>query len=170
MSKRTTSSVTSINIKGVDAVDRLHGSVRFRYTLDGKPVEHIVYLMQTDCHYGGVRYWFSCEYCQRRVGVLYLSGGQCACRHCFKLVYKSERETKHDRLFRKAGKIRRRLGWQPGIAFPDGAKPKGMHWKTFYRMKATHDITVQHICGMTAQLCANWTGQSQIHFNRHRDH
>jgi hypothetical protein len=52
MSKRTTSSVTSINIKTLSAADRLHGTVRFRYSLDGKPVEHTVYLMQTDCHYG----------------------------------------------------------------------------------------------------------------------
>jgi hypothetical protein len=56
--RRTTSSVTSVNVKDLGASDRLHGSVRFRYTLNGKPVEHTVYLMQTDCHYGGVRYWF----------------------------------------------------------------------------------------------------------------
>ncbi|MGZ4954397.1 MAG: hypothetical protein ACXV8Q_04720 [Methylobacter sp.] len=161
MSKRTTSSVPSIDIKEVGAADRLHGSVRFRYTMDGKPVEHTVYLMQTDCHYGGVRHWFRCEYCQGRVGVLYLSGGQCACRKCFKLAYKSEQETKHDRLFRKAGKIRRRLGWQSGIALPDGAKPKGMHWKTFYRMKAEHDVNVQRICGLTAQWCAKITSRLQ---------
>ena len=169
MSKRTTNQVSSIHVKDLSAADRQHGSLRFRYTMAGKPVQHTVYLEQTDCHYGGVRYWFSCEYCQRRVGILYLSGCQCACRHCFKLAYKSERETTHDRLFRKADKIRRRLGWQPGIAFPDGAKPKGMHWKTFYRMKAAHDITVQHICGMTAQLCSKWTGQLQLHLNRHCD-
>ena len=87
-----------------------------------------------------------------------ITGKYCAlidtCRHCFKLAYKSERETKHDRLFRKAGKIRAYLGWQPGIAFPDGVKPKGMHWKTFYRMKERYDITAQRICGITAQLCA----------------
>ncbi len=150
--KRTTNQVSSINVKDLGAADRLHGSVRFRYMLNGKPIEHTVQLTQTACHYGGVRHWFRCDYCQGRVGVLYLSGGQCACRKCFNLAYKSEQETKQDRLFRKAGKIRGLLGWQPGIAHPDGAKPKGMHWKTFNRMKAEHDFTVQKILGITGRL------------------
>ena len=149
--KRTTNQVTSINVKTVGYADQLHGSVRFRYTHEGKPVEHTVQLTQTDCNYGGVRHWFMCGYCSRRVGVLYLSGGQCACRHCFKLAYKSERETYHDQQFRKANNIRELLGWRPGIIHADGAKPKGMHWKTFNRMKAEHDFRVQKILGHTAQ-------------------
>jgi len=159
--KWTTNQVSCVRVKEVGAADRLHGSVRFRYTLNGKPVEHTVQLTQTACNYGGVRHWFRCEHCQRRVGVLYFSGGQCACRKCFKLAYKSERESRHYRLFRKADKIRERLGWWAGIALPDGEKPKGMHWKTFYRMKAKHDATVQRICGITAQLCATWSGRLQ---------
>lgn len=151
MGKRTTNQVTSINIKEIGAYDRAHGSARFRYTLDGKAVEHTVYLTKSSCNYGGVRYWFKCPYCPRRAGVLYLSGGQCACRHCFKLAYQSECETDQDRLFRKANNIRAILGWRPGIAYPNGAKPKGMHWKTFNRMKAQHDSTVQRILGYDAQ-------------------
>jgi hypothetical protein len=149
--KRKTSSVTSINIKTLDDDERAHGSVSFRYTLDGKPKEHTVTLAKTACHYGGVRYWFKCPYCPRCVAVLYLSGGQCACRHCFKLAYQSECETDQDRLFRKANHIRATLGWQRGIAYPKGDKPKGMHWKTFNRMKATYDLTVQRIIGYDIQ-------------------
>ena len=159
--KRTTNQVTSINVKTVGYADQLHGSVRFRYTHEGKPVEHTVQLTQTDCNYGGVRHWFMCGYCSRRVGVLYLSGGQCACRHCFKLAYKSERESDTYRLYRKADKIRERLGWGAGIALPDGGKPKRMHWKTFYRMKARHDATAQRVCGLTAQWCAKITSRLQ---------
>lgn len=154
MSKRTTNQLTNITVKDLSAADRLYGSVRFRYSLAGKPVEHTVQLTQTACNYGGVRHWFRCEYCSRRVGVLYLSGGQCACRKCFKLAYKSERENSTSRLFRKADKIRCRLGWGAGIALPDGRKPKGMHWKTFNRMKTEHDATVQRIFGWTDQWCA----------------
>ena len=161
MSKCTTNQVNSININTVSAADRLHGSVRFRYVLAGKPYEHTVQLAQTACNYGGVRHWFRCGYCSRRVGVLYLSGGQCACRHCFKLAYKSERESDTYRLYRKADKIRERLGWGAGIALPDGAKPKGMHWKTFYRMKAEHDATAQRIFGATARWCAKMTSRLQ---------
>jgi hypothetical protein len=152
--KRTTNQVSSVTVKDLGAADRLHGSVRFRYSLAGKPVEHTVQLTQTTCNYGGVRHWFKCEYCHGRVGVLYLSGGQCACRKCFKLAYKSEREGYHGQQFRKADNLRARLGWQPGIAHPDGVKPKGMHWKTFNRMKAEHDFSVQKILGVTAAWIA----------------
>lgn len=155
--KRTTNQVRSITVKELGAGDRLHGSVRFRYSLGGRQVEHTVYLMQTDCNYGGVRHWFSCEHCQGRVGVLYLSGGQCACRKCFKLAYASERDTWQNQQFRKADNIRHRLGWQPGIAHPDGGKPKGMHWKTFYRMKSAHDFYVQRILGVEMEWIAKMT-------------
>ena len=159
--KRTTNQLTSVNIKNVGTADRFHGSVRYSYTLAGKYIEHTVQLAQTACHYGGFRHWFRCGYCSRRVGVLYLSGGQCACRHCFKLAYTSERENDTYRLYRKADKIRERLGWGAGIALPDGAKPKGMHWKTFYRLKARHDATVQHVIGYTHQWCDKITSRLQ---------
>lgn len=35
---------------------------------------------------------------------------------------------------RRADRIRRRLGWDAGIANPSGGKPKGMHWRTFARL------------------------------------
>jgi hypothetical protein len=152
--KRTTNQLTSVNIKTVGAVDRLHGSVKYRYTLAGKYIEHTAWLTQTDCNYGGVRYWYRCGYCDRSVSDLYFSNGECACRHCFKLAYKSERETWSGQQFRKANKIRELLGWEPGIAFADGGKPKGMHWKTFYRMKSEHDFRVQKIIGHTMQWVA----------------
>ena len=53
----------------------------------------------------------------------------------------------HDQQFRKANAIRNLLDWQPGIAHPDGPKPKGMHWKTFYHLKAKHDFHVKRILG-----------------------
>ena len=145
--KRTTNQLTSIKIKDVNGYDKTRGLVSFRYSYLDKPVEHNVYLTTTVCHYGGVRYWFKCHYCHRRIGVIYFSGVQCACRHCFRLAYKSERETYHDQQFRKANAVRHRLGWQPGIAHPDGPKPKGMHWKTFYHLKAKHDFHVRRILG-----------------------
>ena len=40
---------------------------------------------------------------------------------------------------RRANTIRRRLGWEAGIANPEGVKPKGIHWRTFERLKAEHD-------------------------------
>lgn len=42
----------------------------------------------------------------------------------------SERETADDRAARRADRIRKKLGWEPGILNGDGWKPKGMHWNT----------------------------------------
>ena len=62
-----------------------------------------------------------------------------ACRRCHKLVYACQRESDNHGSIRGADGIRRRLGWKPGIANPEGDKPKGMHRRTFERLKARHD-------------------------------
>lgn len=41
---------------------------------------------------------------------------------------------------RRADTIRRRLGWRAGIGNPEGGKPKGMHWRTFVRLKAEYSV------------------------------
>lgn len=99
-----------------------------------------VYLDTTSCHLGGNRQWFLCPArgCGRRVAKLY-GGSIFACRHCHQLTYPSQREAYHDRAFRRANNIRRKLDWQPGIANGHGPKPKGMHWTTFERLCNQHD-------------------------------
>lgn len=103
-----------------------------------------VFIDWIPCHLGGQRPWFRCpaRKCGRRVAILY-SGGIFACRHCYRLVYPSQREKLDDRATRRADKIRARLDWEPGILNGDGLKPKGMHWKTFERLSAQHDALVQ---------------------------
>ena len=53
--------------------------------------DYEVSLITTDCNLGGVRYWFACPHCGRRVGVLYLAPGDeyFRCRHCNNLSYQS---------------------------------------------------------------------------------
>jgi hypothetical protein len=52
--------------------------------------EYLVSLVTTPCYFGGVRYWFGCPMCGRRVGCLYLmSAGHFLCRHCNDLTYQS---------------------------------------------------------------------------------
>jgi hypothetical protein len=94
----------------------------------------------TACNYGGRRAWLVCPVvgCGRRVAILY-GGGIFACRHCFRLAYASQRESRDSRAMQRANSIRRRLGWGVGIANPAGGKPKGMHWRTFEKLKAEHD-------------------------------
>jgi hypothetical protein len=109
-----------------------------------KDVEYPVAIEWTNCHYGGQRAWFRCPVadCGKRVAILY-SGKVFACRHCYNLAYESQRESETDRVARQADKIRRRLGWKPGILNANGWKPKGMHWQTFEKLRTDYDVIVR---------------------------
>ena len=41
--------------------------------------------------YGGLRYWFKCPKCQKRVGVLYRGPDELCCRACVGFRYKGSR-------------------------------------------------------------------------------
>ncbi|MCK5175457.1 MAG: hypothetical protein KAR47_18830 [Planctomycetes bacterium] len=63
--------------------------------------DEIISLATTRCNFGGLRYWFICPLkkyglaCKRRVGALYLPPGadNFGCRHCYDLVYQSQKES-----------------------------------------------------------------------------
>lgn len=107
---------------------------------DWQAMDYPVHLTWTPCNLGGRRAWFCCpaQGCGRRVAILY-GGAIFACRRCHKLAYASQREARMERAVRRADTVRRRLGWGFGILNPAGGKPKGMHWRTFWRLKAEHD-------------------------------
>jgi len=119
-----------------------------------KREEYPVSLDWTPCGLGGRRAWFRCPAagCGRRVAILY-GGGIFACRHCYRLAYPCQREAADDRAARRADRIRERLGWKAGILNPNGWKPKGMHWRTFERLKARHDDFVGvSLAGMARRI------------------
>ena len=115
--------------------------LRYSATSGGerKAYDYAVGLARTGCTFGGARPWFLCPGCGRRAAILF-GGATFVCRHCRRLAYESQRETAGDRAIRRADAIRERLGWQAGILNPDGWKPRGMHWRTFWRLKAEHDL------------------------------
>ncbi len=53
-----------------------------------------VSLVTTPCNFGGIRYWFACPVCFKRVGGLYLPPGDIyfCCRGCHNLSYNSRNE------------------------------------------------------------------------------
>lgn len=127
-------------------------------------MKYPVCLTWTTCHYGGQRAWWLCPAvgCGRRVAVLY-GGSVFACRHCQRLTYRCQRETPDDRATRRADKLREQLGWVTGILNHAGGKPKGMHWQTFWRMRASHDAHVrQALAGMSAKLGLTMTQLGHI--------
>ncbi|HUC01536.1 MAG TPA: hypothetical protein VMA75_01365 [Candidatus Paceibacterota bacterium] len=48
-------------------------------------------IVETSCHYGGVREWFVCPRCERRCGNLYKDEDDFACRRCMDFGYASQR-------------------------------------------------------------------------------
>ena len=107
---------------------------------DWESVVEDVALVWTNCNYGGRRAWFVCPgvkngvACRRRVAILYLGGRYFLCRHCYDLVYASQREDDMDRTGRRAQKIRFKLGGAANRLelLPD--RPKGMHARTYHRL------------------------------------
>lgn len=55
-----------------------------------KQIDTQVMLLSTKCNYGGMRYWFECPSCYKRIGILYNRSGHFACRHCQHLTYVSK--------------------------------------------------------------------------------
>jgi hypothetical protein len=125
---------------------------------DWRPMEYPARLTRTPCHFGGNRPWFRCpaQGCGRRLAILYLgSSAIFACRHCYALAYACQREGAGDRAARRAGKIRKRLGWIPGVLNGPGGKPKGMHSWTFERLQAQHNAFVE----VLGASLAEWSGR-----------
>lgn len=85
-------------------------------------------------HLGGRRRWFSCPCCDERAAVLY--GWPLRCRRCAGLAYRSQRQTRRDRRLRRAQQFRERLGGSANMLEPFPARPKGMHWATYWRRQA----------------------------------
>ncbi len=51
----------------------------------------LVPLTESRTGHGGIRLWFKCPLCMRRVGILYQGSDGVGCRLCFKLDYRSHR-------------------------------------------------------------------------------
>lgn len=136
------------------AVDTLSGhtpKVTLKYASNGESMEYPVYLTTTTPNYGGVRWWFICpaKGCGRRVGVIY-GGKVFACRHCYNLSYDSQNEALQFRILHKAQKIHRKLGGS-GCTMDYVGKPKGMHWKTYNRLKQDMKRYENHSMYITAK-------------------
>lgn len=107
-----------------------------------------IQLERQPCNFGGQRPWFRCPDCASRVAILYRADdGDFRCRSCMRLNYKVQRESRTDRLLRRAEKIRAKLGWEPGIANDPEGKPPNMRWKTYHRLTTEHDRIANAVFG-----------------------
>jgi hypothetical protein len=130
---------------------------RYRSELGGEreDVQETAPLTWTACNFGGERPWFICPGagCGRRVAVLYGPGRYFLCRHCYDLVYESQRENGMYRALHKAQVIRERLGGSANMMQPFPEKPKGMHRATYMRLwQEHHEAEMAQLVGMREWL------------------
>lgn len=112
-----------------------------QYGGDWEQITQTVPLLCIDCHYGGQRPYFRCPgvvngtACGRRVGKMFAGGRYFLCRHCYSIAYSSQSEPAYDRALRRANKMRKALGGEPGTAQFIAPKPKGMWQRTYERRR-----------------------------------
>lgn len=118
---------TTINI------DVYEEYLRFKYTRNGVPVDYTVWINYTDTNYGKRR-WFECPKCGRRVAKLFRDSGYFICRICADLNYESTGAMGDCGVLQhKIDRIADKLKMEDNFSIP--TKPKGMHWRTFYRLR-----------------------------------
>ena len=100
--EETSSIGITVSTFEADSFVRFHYAVTKRSTGEETEYDYKVQLATTPCHFGGIRYWFTCPlsvngvYCGRRVAKLYCAPGRnyYGCRQCYDLSYESRNETR----------------------------------------------------------------------------
>jgi len=122
----------------------------FRFQSTGKigwiDAQQRIPIVWTTCHFGGRRPWFVCTshsdagYCGQSAAILYRAGDAFACRRCYGLNYLSQHESPRLRSISRSRKIRMRLGGSENLLEPFPQKPRGMHRRTFSRLRAIGEV------------------------------
>jgi hypothetical protein len=91
----------------------------------------------THCHLGGWRPWMHCPYCEERVAKLLKGMAGYFCRACLgNPLYASQAKSTHGRRHFELCKIRLLLNGNASPLEPFPERPRGMHRKTYDRLKA----------------------------------
>jgi len=113
------------------------GWLRLYYTAAGMSLDYRIELTVTRPYFGGTRWWFVCPVEGVRAAKLYSPPRSCLflSRKGLRLAYRSQNQGTWERQLRVAQAIRVKLGGTPNLADPFPDKPKGMHWKTYFRLR-----------------------------------
>lgn len=89
---------------------KLNKSMPLSLSIDSQNIE----LTVTNCNYGGIRVWFLCPLCNKRVGTLYRKplSNSFTCRYCSKLTYQLQRyhRSSNEQLLRSIQNIKIQRG------------------------------------------------------------
>jgi len=131
--------------------------IRLHYTHNGKPMDYRVHLTTTRPFFGGLRWWFLCPSNGSRVAKLYAPprGEIFASRKAYNLAYQSQHETPMFRHLTTAQDIRHRLGGSTSSVDPFPGKPKGMHWKTYGKLRNKAE-QAEHRSNLAAAMYFGW--------------
>ena len=114
---------------------RVHFHADPEFADDSDPYASQVRVIQSNCHFGGKRFWLVCPTtgCGRRTAKLFRIDGKVACRTCAKFSYRSQRERAPLRALRKAQAIRQILGATGNSRERFPARPKWMQQMTYIK-------------------------------------
>jgi len=106
-----------------------------RLAIVGVQGSYDILIEKQPCHFGGTRCFFRCPIpsCNKRMRKLYRHGMIYACRKCFNLAYRSQGVVPSYRFSLMEKKVTDKLEKLGGNQH---RKPKGMHWKTFEKLKS----------------------------------
>lgn len=130
--------------------------ITLHYRHGDENIHQAIAISRTPCHFGGHMVWFLCPRCTRRVNALYFRS-RFYCRKCHNLGYESQQEGVLDRLLRKQRKFRARIGGSGNLVESIPFRPKGMHWKTYWRTREK----VERISRGSVSLMWKMMGRSQ---------
>jgi hypothetical protein len=99
----------------------------------------------TRCYFGGWRPWIRCS-CGKRVAILYRGLGGYCCRDCVGHPrYACQTKSANNRRHFKACKTRLLLRGNASLEQPFPKKPKGMHWRTYNRIRRATEALEQRL-------------------------
>ena len=112
------------------------GRYFLRLALRNQVTRQHIQISWTHCHYGGWRPWLHCPFCHRRVLKLFHGMGGYFCRPCIgNPPYASQTKSKESRPHFEACKLRLRLGGVASLTAPFPERPRGMHRKTYAKLR-----------------------------------
>jgi hypothetical protein len=108
---------------------------RILLELSNQSVPQGIRVSWTRCHFGGLRPWLHCPYCERRVARLFKGLGGYFCRACLgNPIYESQRRSRKARAYLQAYRIRQRLGGTRPLVDDIPPRPRGMKRRTYEQL------------------------------------
>jgi hypothetical protein len=132
--RSTAESFIAVRVGSITPQEATHGFL-WRYGT-------FIKLTSTACHYGGVRHWFLCPRCGKRVGILYDS--ILHCRHCANVVGRSSQLGKQARNLAQIWRTIERYNLDvDGLSrLREWHRPKGIHRKAWQRIADKHNARI----------------------------